>query len=202
MNAPMRQNKGRRPKPIPIADRRATDLPVNSIVGEIRVVNPLGGQPGAMVRNLRRELEANPQDKIVVIRSLRDDPLARLHDRAHVDDVEYQAGRRWQGYYETTEIGGARGIDTTKDVVDGGRGPADLLTDERVRAAKKLALADQALGKFGARLVRAILGDRKFPHEVAAEQGYIDDTGRIARRRIEFITDRLRECLGTLAVTI
>lgn len=200
----MRHKKGIRPRPIPIADRRATDLPVNSIVGEIQVVNPLGGVPGEMVRNLRRELEANPQDKIVVVRSLRDDPLGRLHARGQLstgDDphgmVKLEAGRRWQDLYEAIEIGGARGIDTTKDVVDGGRGPTDQLTDHRLKAAKKLALADQALGQQGRWLVRAVLGQRLFVKDVAAIMGLPPN-----RRSTDYVADRLRECLGTLALTI
>src|SRR3984885_16119463 len=61
----MARAKRKRPyNPAKIHDRRSRDLPRNAEVAAIEVDDPLGLDPG---------------DKIVTLRSIRNDPLARLH---------------------------------------------------------------------------------------------------------------------------
>lgn len=171
----------RRGKPI-VYDRQAPP-PFNGEVASFVIVDP-------------DQSRLDRVDHARVTRSIRDDPLGRLHARGQVDEAQYQAGRRWQALYEAVEIGGARGIDPTREAVDGGRGAADGLTDARRKAAKDLARGDKELGVEGAQLVRMVLGERKFCRDVAAIWGAAND------RSVDYVTRRLRSCLSTLAVTI
>jgi hypothetical protein len=57
-----------------IRDRRSRDLPRNAEVAEVEVDNPLGLEPG---------------EKIVALRSIRNDPLGRLHSHHQIDEVQY-----------------------------------------------------------------------------------------------------------------
>src|SRR5262249_46287597 len=136
------------------------------------------------------------------VRALRTDPIGRMHQRKHLhranetDDananLRLKAARRWQALYEVAEIGGARAIDTTRDVVDGG-----VLTipdtDRRRAALKDLAKFDAELGKEGASLLRRVLGDKYGASEVAAMVG---DT---SERAVAYIRRRIVECLDTVA---
>ena len=56
-------------------DRRSRDLPRNAEVAAVEVDDPLGLEPG---------------DKIVTLRSIRNDPLARLHTHRQIDEAQYQ----------------------------------------------------------------------------------------------------------------
>ena len=68
-----------------IHDRRAQDLPLNAEVAEIEVDDPLALDPG---------------EKIVTLRSIRNDPLGRLHSHHQIDEAQYQAGRAFQDDWE------------------------------------------------------------------------------------------------------
>src|SRR3972149_3352384 len=83
-----------------IHDRRGMDLPINAQVAPIPVDDPYGTETG---------------EKIVVFRSLRDDPIGAMHARNQVDQAQYAAARHWQRCYEAGEISGAQAIDTTKE---------------------------------------------------------------------------------------
>lgn len=182
MNIAMRQN--RRGKVPGLYDRQAP-APFNGQVSALNIADPFS--------------PSDRNDRILVTRSIRDDPLGRLHARGQIDEAQYLAGRRWQALYEAVEIGGARGIDPTREAVDGGRGAVDGLTDARRKAAKDLARADVALGSRGMNLIRSFLGSGLTPTHLAAMM--VDLDGR-ERDRVAFVVARIRECLGTLAVTI
>jgi hypothetical protein len=64
--------------PAKIHDRRSRDLLRNAEVAAVEVDDPLGLDPG---------------DKIVTLRSIRNDPLARLHTHRQIDEAQYQGGR-------------------------------------------------------------------------------------------------------------
>ena len=53
-----------------IHDRRSQDLPRNAEVAAVEVDDPLALEPG---------------EKIVTLRSIRNDPLGRLHSRRQID---------------------------------------------------------------------------------------------------------------------
>lgn len=131
--------------------------------------------------------------KITVLRSLRDDPLARMHVRGQIDDAQMAAGRHWQHSYEIAEIGGATGIDPTRDYVDGGRIP-EPLTDARRRAVRDLNRAARLVGVIGESVLRDVLVLGMMPAQVAAARGYSDE------RSIRFYARTFRDALEALAV--
>jgi len=59
-------------------DRRSRDLPLNAEVAAVEVDDPLALEPG---------------EKIVALRSIRNDPLGRLHSHRQIDEAQYQGGR-------------------------------------------------------------------------------------------------------------
>jgi hypothetical protein len=67
--------------PAKIHDRRSRDLLRNAEVAAIEVDDPLGLDPG---------------DKIVTLRSIRNDPLARLHTHRQIDEAQYQGAGRFR----------------------------------------------------------------------------------------------------------
>jgi hypothetical protein len=64
-----------------IHDRRSADRPRNAEIATVEVDDPLALEPG---------------EKIVALRSIRNDPLARLHSRGQIDEAQYQGGRAFQ----------------------------------------------------------------------------------------------------------
>jgi hypothetical protein len=70
----------------------------NAEVATVEVDNPLALEPG---------------EKIVALRSIRNDPLARLHSHRQIDEAQYQAGRAFQSDWEKAERG-PRAVDPTR----------------------------------------------------------------------------------------
>src|ERR1700685_2817137 len=90
-----RRNKSRK---ISLAhDRRAQDLPRNAEVATVEIDNPLGLEHG---------------EKIVALRSIRNDPLARLHSHHQIDEAQYRGGRAFQDDWEKAERGPRAGDPT------------------------------------------------------------------------------------------
>jgi hypothetical protein len=163
--------------PMPaVHDRKATQLPANTVVGVVTVDDPFARG-----------------ERINAVTSLRDDPLGALWARHQIDDAKYMAGRHWQKLYEAVEIG-VRGVDFTRERVDGGSGNGiEIMTNHRRKALEKLTRCSAALGRQGDSLIRDVLGRGLCLVEVAASRGYG------TRRGIEYLGQRLRECLETLA---
>jgi hypothetical protein len=141
----------------PVHDRMSIDLPINSKVDTIEVDDPFsraGEKP----------------DRIIVMRSVRDDPLAHMHSRRQVDEAQFQAGRQWQLFYARAAIGVVRAMDPAKEYVSGGAAP-DILNDSQRIAINALREADVALGAAGSRMVHRILGDGINIHQFAADEG-------------------------------
>ena len=102
----MARAKRRKPyDPAKAHDRRSRDLPRNAEVASVEVDDPLGLDPG---------------DRIVTLRSLRNDPLARLHSRRQIDEAQYQGGRAFQNDWEKAERG-PQAVDPSREYVDGGQ---------------------------------------------------------------------------------
>lgn len=158
-------------------DRRATEVPINSVVAATVAGDPY--EPGA---------------KITVLRSLRDDPLAAMHNAKQIDQAQFIAGRHWQRAFELTSVGGVRAVDLTRERVDGGGIPQPTLSDAQVRAFADLKRAMSALGLEGESLIKDFLGRGFTLRDIAVRRGV---TGERARGYIGW---RLRECLDTLAV--
>src|SRR3979490_627536 len=94
-------------RPAKVHDRRSRDLLRNAEVEAIEVDDPLALEPG---------------DKIVTLRSIRNDPLARLHAHRQIDEAQYQGGRAFQDDWEKAERGPQAGAPTPENA-DGGGAP-------------------------------------------------------------------------------
>lgn len=162
-----------------VHDRRATDVGRNVLVAPAIVDDPHALVPG---------------EKITVIRSLRDDPLAAMRAADHVDEAQYIAGRHWQKAYELAEIGGVKGFDWTKEAVDGGKIPQPTISDVQARAFSDLNLAARALGLEGDAIIRDMLGLGLTVVLASAKRGLHTEPER------KYIGRRFREALETLAV--
>lgn len=155
-------------------DRRSVDLPLGAKVAPIEIDDPY-------------EADA----KILAFRSIRDDPLSRLHAHDRINDAQWRAGLHWQNAYELVEIGGSRAIDPTKEAVDGGR-IAEPFNDRQRKAIAVLAIAKAVLGHERDCLVRDILAERLFINQAAARRGLIGD------RAIAKLSETFKECLDLL----
>jgi len=158
-----------------VHDRRSTDAPGSATVAPIEVDDPY---------------EAG--SKIVTLRNLRDDPLARLHDRKQIDEAQFQAGRQFQRDWERAEKGPCA-IDPSKEAVDGGLVP-DPIDEGQTKALVRINGVLRQLGADGSAVVNDVL-----VHGLTME--------RIAERRglggkswVEYFGKRFRECLDSMAV--
>ena len=170
-----RRRKGKPYDPKTGHDRRSTDLLRNAMVAPMEVVDPY---------------DAN--DKIVVMRSLRDDPLGRLHQRDQIDEDQYRAGRRFQADYEAAERG-PKAIDFTKEVVDGGLLP-EPITEAQRRAGIALKRVYWELGPDGTALVHDVLIHGRTMQQVAESRRVMGE------RWTRYFAMRLQECLDRLMI--
>src|ERR1700692_5114414 len=100
-----RTKRNRQQRAEKVHDRRSRDLPRNAEVAAIEVDDPLGLEPG---------------EKIVTLRSIRNDPLGRLHSHRQIDEAQYQSGRAVHDDWEKAERG-PQAVDPTREYVDGGK---------------------------------------------------------------------------------
>lgn len=153
----------------PKKDKAMAQPAVDQNIGEISVPNPHRIKlPDLKV--VRTELR-HDEDKITVTRNLRDDPLARLHDRGQITEPMFFAGRHWQLLYENSQIGRIGSSGDLKEPVDGSPPSREPITDRQVRASKEIARIEIALGSIFARLVRDVLGDGLDMAQVAMRRG-------------------------------
>jgi hypothetical protein len=155
-------------------DRRSTDLLRNAQVCPIEVDDPY-----------------SHGEKIVVMRSNRNDPLARLHDRRQIDDAQYLGGRAFQLDFEAAERGPCA-IDPSKEAVDGGLAP-EPITEAQRKAGIRLSHAHRVLGQDGSGLIHDVLIHSLSMAVVAGRRGLV------GKRWEEYFGLRFRECLDCLA---
>jgi hypothetical protein len=132
------------------------------------------------------------REKIIVMRSTRNDPLGGMHARRFIDEAQYQGGRAYQHDFETAERG-PRAIDPSKEAVDGGRMP-EPLTDRQIDAVARLARADRDLGLDGSSIVHEVLILGLSVSQLAASRGLVGEHFR------KYFGRRLNECLDRLAM--
>jgi hypothetical protein len=155
-------------------DRQSRDLLRNAQVAAMETVDPISG------------------DKIVVLRSTRNDPLAALHARKHIDEAQYHGGRAFQHDFEAIEHG-AKAVDPSQPYVDCSvvaRGVSDSFSKALVR----LNAANKELGQNGAALTRDVLITGLSIAQVAEKRGV---GGEI---ELKYLGRRFRECLDCLAL--
>jgi hypothetical protein len=130
--------------------------------------------------------------KLIVMRSLRNDPLAGLHARNFIDDAQFWGGRAFQRDFETAERG-PRAIDPSKEAVDGGLMP-EPITEAQQRAAQQLAEVYRALGLNGSVLAENVLIHGLTIEQVCVARGTDSEIER------KYLGKRFRECLDCLAL--
>ncbi|WP_291865691.1 DUF6456 domain-containing protein [Bradyrhizobium sp.] len=174
----MARAKRRRPHELTrVHDRRSRDLPLNAEVTAVEVDDPLALEPG---------------DKIVTVRSIRNDPLGRMHSHRHVDDAQYQGGRAFQADWERAERG-PRAVDPTREYVDGGQ-MREPITEGQRNAVLRLNRAERELGADGAALVHEVLILGMTMEQIGQRRGLR------AQRWNDYFARRFRECLDRLAL--
>jgi len=160
-----------------IHDRRSRDLPHNAEVAEVEVDDPLALEPG---------------EKIVTLRSIRNDPLGRLHSHRQIDEAQYQGGRAFQSDWERAERG-PRAVDPTRDYVDGGQ-MREPITEGQRKAVLRLNRAERELGADGSVLVHEVLILGMTMEQIGQRRGVR------GQRWIDYFARRFRECLDRLAM--
>jgi len=130
--------------------------------------------------------------KLIVMRSLRNDPLAALHSRQFIDDAQLWGGRAFQRDFEAAERG-PRAIDPSKEAVDGGVMP-EPITEAQQRAARSLARVYAELGQNGSAIVSDVLIHGRTITELTARRGMEGE------RWEKYFGMRFRECLDCLAL--
>jgi hypothetical protein len=163
--------------PAKIHDRRSTDLLRNADVAPIEVTDPYAVEPG---------------DKIVVMRSIRNDPLAALHSRRQIDEAQYHGGRAFQYDFETVERG-AQAVDPSKPYVDCSPGPQGT-SNAHNKALDRLNRVHAVLGQEGSAVAHDVLVSHLSLDQVAGKRSMNTELEK------KYIGRRFRECLGSLAI--
>jgi hypothetical protein len=161
-----------------VHDRRAQDLPLNAEVAAVEIDDPLALEPG---------------EKIVAIRSIRNDPLARLHTHRQIDEAQYRGGRAFQDDWEKAKRG-PRAVDPTREYVDGGQA-REPITERQRRAVLRLNRIEHELGADGVVLVHEVLVLGLTMEQIGQRRGLR------GQRWMDYFSKCLRECLDRLALT-
>lgn len=161
----------------PYNPAKGHDLPLNAEVAPVEVDDPFALEPG---------------DKIVALRSLRNDPLGRLHSHRQIDDAQYQGGRAFQNDWERAERG-PQAVDPSREYVDGGQA-REPITEGQRKAVLRLNRAERELGADGAVLVHEVL-------ILGLTMEQISKRRRLSGQRwMDYLSRRFRECLDRLAL--
>lgn len=160
-----------------VHDRRSQDLPLHAEVASIEVDDPLALEPG---------------EKIVALRSIRNDPLGRLHSHKQIDDAQYRAGRAFQSDWERAERG-PQAVDPTREYVDGAQ-TREPVTEAQRRAVLRLNRIERELGADGSAIVHDVLVKGMTMEQVGLRRGLK------SARWNDYFSRRLRECLDRLAL--
>ena len=158
-------------------DRRARDLPHNAEVAAVEVDDPLALEPG---------------EKIIAMRSIRNDPLGRLHSHHQIDDAQYQGGRAFQNDWERAERG-PQAIDPSRDHVDGAQS-REPITEGQRQAVLRLNRAERELGADGAAIVHDVLVRGLTMEQIGEKRGLF------TQRWKDYFSRRFQECLDRLAL--
>lgn len=160
-----------------VHDRRTRDLPLNAEVAAVEVDDPLALEPG---------------EKIVTLRTIRNDPLGKLHSHRQIDEAQYLGGRAFQNDWEKAERG-PQAVDPSREYVDGVQ-TREPITEAQRKAVLRLGRIERELGADGAVLV----------HEVLIMGLSMEQVGQRrdlrTQRWNDYFSRRFRECLDRLAL--
>jgi hypothetical protein len=157
-------------------DRRSRDLPSNAEVVAVEIDDPLALEPG---------------EKIVALRSIRNDPLGKLHSHHQIDDAQYQGGRAFQHDWERAERG-PQAMDFTREYVDGAQ-RREPITEGQRQAALRLNRAERELGADGSAIVHDVLVKGMTMEQIGKRRGLE------SQRWKDYFSRRFQECLDRLA---
>ena len=141
--------------------------------------------------------EPTQPKRIIAMRALRDDPLAKLHSRGYIGEGELQAGRKLQALFEAVEIGSISSQDPAREYVDGGGQVRDFLTAKRQASLALLAGVREGLGQAGYDICRSFLAERKTIEQIALAHHRV-----VTKAAITYMGHRFRECLKTASVIL
>jgi hypothetical protein len=126
------------------------------------------------------------------LRSIRNDPLGRLHSHRQIDDAQYNGGRAFQADWERAERG-PQAVDPSREYVDGARG-REPITEAQRKAVLRLNRTERELGADGALLVHEVLVQGMTMEQVGQRRGLR------SQRWHDYFARRFRECLDRLAL--
>lgn len=135
---------------------------------------------------------------LAVVADITKDPLGKAYAEGRIDRAQWNAGIRWLGLYEIATLGDLRGFEL-KTPVDGGGAFPEAMSDRRKKAIDELANAKREIGARCDRLLREVLGNRRFVSELAASLGYLDDEGKPVKRMVHHLNLMFKDCLEDLA---
>src|SRR5258707_11279610 len=158
-------------------DRRSRDLLRNAEVATVEVDDPLALEPG---------------EKIVTLRSIRNDPLGRLHSHRQIDEAQYQGGRAFQDDWEKAERG-PQAVDPTREYVDGGQA-REPITERQRKAVLRLNRTEREIGADG-----SALGHEGLILGMSMEQ-VGQHRGLRPQRWIDYFARRFRGCPDRVAL--
>lgn len=162
---------------VKVHDRRTRDLPLNAEVAAVEVDDPLALEPG---------------EKIVTLRTIRNDLLGKLHSHRQIDEAQYLGGRAFQNDWEKAERG-PQAVDPSREYVDGVQ-TREPITEAQRKAVLRLGRIERELGADGAVLV----------HEVLIMGFSMEQVGQRrdlrTQRWNDYFSRRFRECLDRLAL--
>ena len=158
-------------------DRRSSDLPLHAEVATVKVDDPFALEPG---------------EKIIALRSIRNDPLGRFHSHRQIDEAQYQGGRAFQTDWERAERG-PKAVDPTREYVDGVQ-TREVITESQRKAVLRLNRCERELGADGSALVHDVLVKGMTMEQVGQRRGLR------SQRWNDYFARRFRECLDRLAL--
>lgn len=161
-----------------IHDRRSCDPTPNADVVEVEIDNPLALERG---------------EKITALRSVRGDPLGRLHSHHQINEAQYRGGRAFQSDWERAERG-PQAVDPTREYVDGVRG-REAVTESQRQAVLRLNRIERELGTDGTALVHDVLILGLTMEEIGQRRAVR------SQRWNGYFSKRLQECLDRLALS-
>lgn len=195
-----------------LPDRRVYDPPKNLRIAVSAIADPYG-LPESAKKIPKQRADGSPapgegewfstgQPQIVVLRSIRTDPLGWMSSHNQIDEAEFLSGRKWQSLYERSQIGSVQAVDTSKEPVDGGKFP-EIVTDNQRAAIQQMRLAlhailnsvprDRLRGIGRAALVQDVLATGMFIKQAAAARGIT------AERAVHALAKEFHMSLSVLA---
>lgn len=141
------------------------------------------------------EIADKPSAKVIALRSVRNDPLARIHAQKKITDLQYAAAREYQSLHDRSQRGRIQAMDYERPFIDG-RAAGETILDGQMRATDTLRQINVALGENGLSWVTDILVTGMNLREACAKRGRFDKTYQ------RFAGVHLAECLDVIAAKL